>query len=420
MQPVSRMAMEHEDSRSVRRGLVNGLTRSNMLGVASLTLLAGAAMPLACSSSRPDVSQDFTSKPPPGQTGDFDASVILAAAPDAATPVSLPPEGTLCEPKGPPARTAGDVLVYADEFDGTAVDTAKWNVANGPKGHDGILNTSAADHAVVHDGILSMVTARTSDPAYPYVSGYIDSLGKFARTYGKVEFRARFPYAAGVWYAMWGRPWWQSFPEIDIEVVNRTTDPFTELYFVNHWAAPPLPADERRRYVMMEKDVDYSQFHIYTIFWTPDVLEWRIDGVPKMQSTPATKGVPTDPVYWIINGWVGGWTGNPDEHTPLPVSFDVDYMRIYRVDGLIADPVVKVVSPKTRYSRNELITVVAANYDEACAHVQMTDGNTVVRTTAKLPYTFATTGLTVGAHHLSFTATDGVRATTVAMDVDIY
>ncbi len=400
-----------EAGQTVRR-----LTRGRQAQVCLMTLVGVAGIGSACKSSSAP-SEDWTAGPlsDVSSSSPFDGGGTAADA----GPVSLPPETTLCKLVGPPAKTTGDVLVYGDDFDGATVDPAKWNVANAYKGHSGVLNTSLPANAIVHDGMLSTVTTRTTDPTYPYASGYIDSLGKYARTYGKVEFRARFPYAAGIWSAIWGRPWWQSFPEIDIEVVNRPTDPYTELYFVNHWAAPPLPADDRRRYVMMENDADYSQFHVYTIFWTPDLLEWRIDGVAKLQSTPATKGVPTDPVYWIINGWVGGWTGDPDQSTPFPNTFDVDYMHVYRVDGLIADPVVKVVAPATKYTQNQLIQVVAANFDEACAHVQMFDGTTLVRETAITPYVFATTPLAKGMHHLSFVATDGVRSTTAILDAEV-
>ena len=118
-----------------------------------------------------------------------------------AGPVKLPPETTLCKLVGPPAKTTGDVLVYAEDFNGAAVDPVKWNIANAYKGHADVMNTSLPANAVVHDGMLSMVTTKTNDPTYPYASGYIDTLGKFSRTYGKVEFRARFQFAAGIWSA---------------------------------------------------------------------------------------------------------------------------------------------------------------------------------------------------------------------------
>jgi beta-glucanase (GH16 family) len=321
----------------------------------------------------------------------------------------------LCALAGPPAGKPGDVLVYADDFDGSAVDPKKWNVGDGYQGHGAILNTGSPANAIVRDGSLLVVTERDPKSAeYPYRSARLDSLGKFARTYGKIEFRARFPVAKGVWYALWGKPWSASFPEIDIEILN-DGETKKQTYFVNHWAAPPLPANERRSFKLLE-DLDYTEFHTYSILWKPDFLEFAVDGVPKMHAQK--RGVPTIPVYWIMNGWVGGWGGTPDETTPFPATFEVDYVHVYRVDGLIADPVVQVTGAKTKYKRTDTIEVGLANVDEACAHVSLYDNGNLVWTTSTAPFRFPLSHLRragAGQHELKFAATDGARTATTAI-----
>ncbi len=334
------------------------------------------------------------------------------------------PSESLCTLAGPPPVTPGDVLVHGDDFSGSAVDPLKWNIASGYRGHGTILNTTSPDNAVVSQGFLSFVTRRNpadgiarGGPNYPYVSAYVDSLGKFARTYGKIEFRARFPYVPGVWYALWGRPWSQSFPEIDIEVLNVDSVGHSRLYFVNHWAAPPLPAPERRTFRMME-DIDVSQFHVYTVNWRPGFLEWSVDGVAKMQADP--RGIPDLPVFWILNGWVGGWAGDPTDRTPFPSTFEVDYVRVYRVDGLVGEPALRLVKPLARYTRTNTLEIAAANFDESCAHVAMYDGDALVRTTSTAPFRFPLSMLAPGQHKLSFVATDGVRRTSMTLDIQIH
>ncbi|MBS2012058.1 MAG: glycoside hydrolase family 16 protein [Deltaproteobacteria bacterium] len=328
------------------------------------------------------------------------------------------PNEVFCDLAGPPAKTPGETLVFSDEFEGDAIDTTKWTIANGYKGHDNILNTTSPENVVVRDGMLSIRTDRNfGDLQYPYISGYIDTLGKYARTYGHMVFRARFPKGDGIWYAIWSRPWWESFPEMDIEVVNRPGVGYTQTYLVNHWAGKPMPLEERRTYVLLGDEIDYSQFHEYSIVWRPGHMEWQIDGVTKLVAPP--KGIPTKPIYWIVNGWAGGWIGEPDAATPLPATFDVDYMRVYRIDGEIADPEIKVVAPKPTYSRQNNLYVVAANFDEACFHVSMYDGATLVRKTAQRPFKFPTAKLTPGPHELRFEATDGVRTATTKISVTI-
>ena len=346
----------------------------------------------------------------------------LASSADARSDIDdLPPEAPpppLCTLTGPPASGSGEVLVFSEEFDRSPIDPLFWNVMNGYKGHDTINNTASPANAVPRDGSLQIVTERDpSNAEHPYVSGHIDMLGKFARTYGKIEFRARFPFARGVWYALWGRPWSQSFPEIDIEIVNRTTESQTQVYFVNHWAAPApgLAADDRRSFVMFKQDV--SELHTYTLLWKPGSLVWLIDGVKKMEAPP--EGVPDLPVYWIINGWVGGWVGQPDATTPFPTTFAVDSMRVYRVDGLIGDPAVRVIYPKTKYARRDSIEVGIANFDEACTHIEMYDGERLTRTTSSRPFRFALSGLTPGPHTITYVATDGVRRTSFTVETTI-
>lgn len=359
---------------------------------------------------------------PPNATSPSDEDV--ADAPRKLDTVNVliadpPMTAPLCELAGPPRTSADDpdVLVFAEEFDGDHLDPLRWNVASGFKGHGGISNTTALANAVPRDGMLEVTTDRNpSSQEHPYVSGYVDTLGKHARTYGRITFRARFGYAAGVWYAIWGRPWTKPFPEIDIELVNRPTEKVTQVYFVNHWAAPPLPADDRRSYVMFKQDV--SEMHDYELLWKPGSLSWYIDGVHKMDAKP--QGVPDEPVYWTINAWVGGWAGQPNDTTPFPNTFAVDHLRVYRVGGLVADPQI-MVPPRASgtWARREAMRVSIANFDEACAHVQMWDGDTLVKTKSRPPFHFPLASLARGHHRLSFKATDGVRTVTTVVNAKV-
>lgn len=383
----------------------------------AFALTALASLLLACTSR--DDSQ-------PAPTDPFE-SVSGAAGPggmDAAADASAPTgdASTLCALSGPPASTPGETLVFADEFDGTSLDTVKWNVETGDMGHGTILNLSAPEKAQVHDGLLSIITDKSpAGAALPYVSGFIDNVGRFARTYGKYEFRARFPYAPGVWYALWATPWSQPFPEIDIELTNVGA---TQLWFVNHWAAPPLPADSRRTFFVEPQDpkkpiagLDFSQFHVYTLVWKPGSIELSIDGDVKLSRT--TVGVPDLPLIWKINGWVGGWGGTPTNATPFPVSFEVDYVHVYRIDGLVADPGVMIVNRRNQYKTSDSVQIAVANFDEACAHVDMYDGATRVQASSTVPTSFALSALSAGKHTLSFVATDGVRSTVTSVDTTI-
>lgn len=379
-----------------------------------LSAVVGVALNAACGAPPTASTDDFTARPP-----------VRAITPDAsddggaAEPVVVPPPEPLCALAGPPVVSQEDVLVFGDEFDGTSLDATKWTLRDGYR-RTGILNYASAKQVSVTGGSLRVSAAPNAspkDPLYPYDAGFADTLGKFARTYGRIEFRARFPYEPGVWYAIWGRPWSASFPEIDIEVVNRAGDPKTQLYFVHHWAAPPLPADQRRAYTMLQ-EADYSAFRAYTIDWKPGSLTWQVDGVTKMVATG--EHVPTLPVYWMVNAWVGGWTGNPTPDTKFPTTFEVDWMRVYRTNGVLADPLVKLTAnAKASYARKDWLDVSVANFDEACAHVELLDGDKVVWTTSTAPWRIPFAVLPVGSHTLTITATDGVRRAETSFTTEV-
>ena len=375
-------------------------------------LLAGsvalACIAPACGASEP--ANEATSHVTAPALDDASARADAASATDRS-----PPGAEDCTLAGPPALSSGETLVWSDEFSGDAIDPQKWYVHSAYGGQGDLLNSFSPEAIAVHDGSLHVTASATpADPIHPYTSGRLDTFGRFARTYGKMEFRARFPYAPGVWYAVWGRQQATPFPEIDVEILGNNA---SQVWFVNHWAGEPLPPEQRRKYVTVD-GVDYTSFHVYSVVWKPSLLEWQIDGKPYMQST--TVGVPTAPVSWTINGWVGGW-GRTDAPPAVPATFEVDYLRVYRLDGLLADPTIRVMNPRAQYSaQSDFMDVEPANFDEACFHVEVYEGATLLDTLRPWPYRFRPSRLSPGRHTLSFVATDGVRRATANLDAEIF
>ncbi len=230
-----------------------------------------------------------------------------------------------------------------------------------------------------------------------------------------MDVRARFPVAPGLWYAIWARPWASVFPEIDVEVLAKTVP---EVWFVNHWAGGSLPPEERRK-ALKVASIDPTAFHVYSVIWKPGILEWEIDGTKFMDST---RGVPTTPVQWTINSWVGGWAGTPSPTTQFPTSYDVDYIRVYRQDGLLGAPAIHVtdfsrhggapynVPPYTL--RTDALEIDVANFDEACFHVEMRENGKLLGALDSAPFRFPLAALPLGPHRFTFVATDGVRSAT--------
>ena len=76
-----------------------------------------------------------------------------------------------------------------------------------------------------------------------------------------------------------------------------------------------------------------ADWHIYAVDWTPDRIDWLVDGqiTQSMTKEQADDGWVFDhPFYLLLNLAVGGdWPGEPDETTRFPAKMFVDYVRVY-------------------------------------------------------------------------------------------
>lgn len=323
------------------------------------------------------------------------------------------------EPIASAPAPGGDdyVLVFSDEFDvDGALDPAKWTARRREVHQKQTLNSARPEMVRASGGSLRMSAKPTpEDPRYPYTAGYIDTDGLFAQTYGRVEFRMRGQYAPGLWYAIWARPWTNAVPEIDVEFLAANV---TQAWFVNHWDVPPAPADERRSFVTVQ-GVDITEFHTYAIVWTPEHVEWQLDG--KTFKHVTGRGVPHEPMFWIMNSWVGGWAGDPSPSTIFPAEFEVDWFRVYRPRVWPTEPSIRVGNLRERYSVGDYLHVEVADFD-AGASVEMWEGGRLVTTIAKPPFRFSARPLGKGARNVTFVASDpsGARRATASADVVVY
>jgi beta-glucanase (GH16 family) len=112
--------------------------------------------------------------------------------------------------------------------------------------------------------------------------------------------------------------------EVDVfEMLGR--DP-TTIYMSNHWNDQ---SQEHQKNIVSFEGPDFStEFHTFSLRWTPNLLIWYVDGVEQYRTND---GVPTQPMFLLINLAVGGkWPGNPDETTVFPSSMEIDYVLAYK------------------------------------------------------------------------------------------
>lgn len=269
-------------------------------------------------------------------------------------------------------------LVWADEFDGTAIDPAKWGFEVdcwGGGNNERQCYTASTRNAAVVDGKL-VITARrqrATGPALPkalrtagtdpnaevsrdFTSARLTTRGKAAWRYGRIEVRASLPQGQGTWPAIWMLPEadrygrWAASGEIDIlEAVNlrvpcaacpggRENTILGTLHFGGVWPANAQASTEVHAPQVLEG------FHTYAIEWQPDRIIWQIDGrtFAKRRSSEwwsagsTAPGAPFDqPFHLILNLAIGGKLAETRgaggiSDRDFPKQLAIDWVRVWQ------------------------------------------------------------------------------------------
>jgi beta-glucanase (GH16 family) len=284
-----------------------------------------------------------------------------------------------CAARAADAAPAGWEPAWSDEFEGAAIDPAKWDFDLGNGFYNYAANlwisgwgngeleyyTREPANAYVKDGLLHIRAVKESRDGCGYTSARLKSRKRdgtplFTACYGRIEFRAKLPVGKGLWPALWLLPHdetygpWASSGEIDVlETRGHEPEKVTgAIHFGSRWPANTyanftyaLPAGGR-----------IDAFHVYALEWEPGVIRWYTDGAltcsrdfwwscsktegdkgaaPKQESDINPWPAPFDkPFYLLMNLAVGGqFGGNPDATTVFPAEMQVDYVRVFRRAG---------------------------------------------------------------------------------------
>lgn len=249
-------------------------------------------------------------------------TATVAATPSSTT--TAPPAAAV--PLGVPgAWTAA----FADEFNGTTLDTGKWSdcswaesdACHGNKGNQQ-LEWNQAANCTVTGGQLTMTARRenhtsASGQVYGWTSCLITSTPSFSFQYGYMEERAKLPAARGFWPAFWT---WQApgvNSWIETDGYEFYSDNHTRLYLTQHsgtrggctWTPPFDPS---------------AGFHVYGTDVEPSGTTWYVDGVKVCQvagtSTGRTNLIDNLAVYATV----------PPDAATTSATKSVDYVRAWR------------------------------------------------------------------------------------------
>ncbi|HEY0059180.1 MAG TPA: family 16 glycosylhydrolase [Flavisolibacter sp.] len=295
---------------------------------------------VADNNKEPD--EEFTVTLSAAVGGAFQKSGAVAKITNDDTKIGFPTTGY-----DAPASYPGYALVWADEFNGPALNATHWAHQNG----DGCPNlcgwgnneleyyTDRPDNLFFQDGNLVIEAKKENFSGKSYTSSKILTAGKKSIKFGRIDIRAILPKGKGIWPALWLLPQnsvfggWPRSGEIDLmEMVGHEPN---KVYGTLHYGPGPGSIQISRGYTLPGGATFNDEYHVFSLEWKEDQIKWFVDG--NLFSTVhkndfGSNNYPfNEEFYLIFNLAVGGnWPGNPDATTVFPQWMVVDYIRLYQ------------------------------------------------------------------------------------------
>lgn len=241
-----------------------------------------------------------------------------------------------------PLTYTGYTLTWSDEFSTPTVDKSAWNFESGGNGwgNNELENyTGRLQNVFQSNGNLIIEARNEAYNGNNYTSARLTTQNKKAFKFGRIDIRAKLPVTQGMWPALWmlgsniSTLGWPTCGEIDImELVG--SDPKKVLGTAHYTNAGGVHDSKGGSQNLASGDFS-QKFHVFSIIWKQDAIEWLIDDQPFYTMTEAMAGTSNYPFnndfFLLLNVAVGGnWPGPPNGTTNFPQRMFVDYVRVFQ------------------------------------------------------------------------------------------
>lgn len=255
----------------------------------------------------------------------------------------------------------GYKLVWSDEFNYKGKpDSTKWGydygfIANKEKQYyvDSLKNARVENgHMIIEAHKENVANKDFNNPAIKdwakykreidsakYTSARITTEGLASWQYGRIDVSAKLPKGRGMWPAIWMLSenrkaiGWPESGEIDImEHVGYDND--TIHGTIHTKAFNHMKGTQKGKKTFIDKPND--SFHVFSIEWTPEKMDFILDGVVYnhiINEHQTTAEWPFDQkFYLILNVAVGGMWGGKEgiDDSIFPQQMVVDYVRVFQ------------------------------------------------------------------------------------------
>jgi hypothetical protein len=217
-------------------------------------------------------------------------------------------------------------LSYSEEFNGSSLDSARWN------DHIWYETSNTTKNYAVEGGALKIWPQR--DASGNFFNRTIDTDGKYYQTYGYFEIEAKLPIGKGTWPAFWlFNHIGTRRPEIDVMEAyagGGVNSGWSDAQFHPTAYAPTIWLDATRlggTKTIQTPDLS-AGFHKYALKWEPNKQTFYFDG-KEVFSANVTMA---DPMYLMLDLWYGSASGQADNTTPQGKtnSYEVNYVRAWK------------------------------------------------------------------------------------------
>ena len=227
-------------------------------------------------------------------------------------------------------------IVWYDEFDSSSLDMNKWSYEVGGHGfgnNELQFYTNDTSNVFTKEGVLHIrakfeaAGIGESTNLRNFSSARLRTLGKGDWKYVRIDVKAKLALGQGIWPAIWMLPtdWtygnWPKSGEIDI--MEHVGNDEGTIHGSVHTEAFNHMIGTQKSKTKNFSDIKNS-FHIYSIDWSPDKINFLIDDIMYFSFSNDNKN---DYKTWpfnqrfhlLLNVAVGGnWPGSPDNTTVFP------------------------------------------------------------------------------------------------------
>ena len=369
VQPVHRVSLKSEDVGSQTATTPTGSKKTATDHTVGTTTTHGetstTSNPLARASHAGAPSSGTTTSSTAAHAGAIGAALGASGGGPGTTTSTAAGANPASECSGttPPvaAPAGGWQCTFDDEFNGTSLDTSKWQPQlSSTSGY----STGAAPDLVCYvdnpqtisesGGTLNLSVVQTPTPQpcgqtqTQYEGGMVSSYEIFSQRYGFFEARAKLPASAldGLQETLWLYPenetlfgpfpdsgeidygeFYSEFPTTDVPVV--------------HYPGSQDDPNATNDYCAIAGAQTAGQFNTYALLWTPTTITAYFNGMPcitdtyapYVQGPDAAPGPFNQPFFMAFTAALGVGTDSPegqDMSQELPATTSLDWMRVWQ------------------------------------------------------------------------------------------